>query len=221
MATPVDRRLVLAGIGAGAVTLSVGAIEARAQEVQLGDQLDLDNFMNPGPLPEMAVGKEDAPVTMVEYASMTCPHCARFHNNVLGELKTKYIDTGKVRFIMREFPLDRPATAAFMLARCAGPEKHYALSNALYRKQEAWAFSGGSPVPPLREIAKQAGFTRESFDKCLKDQELLNGILATRKRGQEFGVRGTPSFFLNGRKYNGSPSLAGLSAAIDSLLKSG
>ena len=153
---------------------------------------------------------------------MTCPHCARFHNNVLGPIKEKYIDTGKVKFIMREFPLDNLATAAAMLARCAGPEKHLAFSNVLYAQQEKWAFSGGNPVPPLRELAKQAGFTRESFDKCLNDQKLVDGILWIRKRGaNDFKVSGTPSIFLNGRKFNGNTSVDSLSKAIDGLLESG
>ncbi|MEO0619149.1 MAG: DsbA family protein [Pseudomonadota bacterium] len=224
MASP-DRRRVLAGLigsigAAGVATLTMPS-PAAAQEVNLGSQVDLDDFMKTGDLPENSVGKDDAPVTIVEYASMTCPHCARFHNNVLGPIKEKYIDTGKVRFIMREFPLDQLATAAFMLARCAGSEKHYAFSNVLYKQQEKWAFSGGNPVPPLRELAKQAGITREQFDTCLKDQKMVEGILDVRKRGQDFGVRATPTLFINGRKYNGNLSVSGVSAAIDSLLKAG
>ncbi|MEL7542560.1 MAG: DsbA family protein [Pseudomonadota bacterium] len=220
-----DRRSVVAGLAgsfgaAGIATLTWHA-PAAAQEANLGAQVDLDDFMKAGELPENSVGKDDAPVTIVEYASMTCPHCARFHNNVLGPIKEKYIDTGKVRFIMREFPLDQLATAAFMLARCAGAEKHYAFSNVLYRQQEKWAFSGGNPVPPLRELAKQAGITREQFDTCLKDQKMVQGILDVRKRGQDFGVRSTPTLFINGRRFNGNLSVGAVSAAIDSLLKAG
>jgi len=221
------RRKVLVGAaGMGTIALAGAALiqsttPARSQE-SLGGQMDMDEFLKAGTLPDMVTGKADAPVTLIEYASMTCPHCARFHNNVLGPIKEKYIDTGKVRLIMREFPLDNLATAGFMLARCAGPEKHYALTNVLYKEQATWAFSGGNPVPPLREIAKQAGFTRESFDKCLKDQELVNGIMEIRKRGSsEFNVTGTPALFLNGRRYTGNISVAGLSAAIDALLENG
>ncbi|MGI9405315.1 MAG: DsbA family protein, partial [Hyphomicrobiaceae bacterium] len=170
-------------------------------------------------LPDNILGDPDAPVTMIEYSSMTCPHCARFHTGVLGDFKKKYIDTGKVKYIIREFPLDNLATAAFMLARCAGPDKYFPFVDALYAQQEKWAFVE-KPVEPLRELAKQAGFTRETFDKCLKDQKLVDGILWIRKRGaDEFKVSATPTFFINGRKLKGSSSIEGLSAVIDPLLK--
>ncbi len=220
----VNRRdAILAAAGLGLIATTGAALfavkPAKAQEA-LGSQVDMDKFMKAGDIPDMSIGKVDAPVTLVEYASMTCPHCARFHTGVLGELKKKYVDTGKLRVILREFPLDNLATAASMLARCAGPEKHYALTNVLFAQQEKWAFSGGNPVPPLREIAKQAGFTRESFDKCLKDQKLVDGILWIRKRGaDDFGVRSTPTLFLNGRKFTGNSSISGLSATIDALLE--
>lgn len=220
----VSRRTVVAGTASlGLLAATAGTLlttqQASAQQA-LGKQYDVDDFLKVGDLPDNITGKADAPVTLVEYASMTCPHCARFHNNVLGSIKTKYVDTGKVRLIIREFPLDNLATAAAMLARCAGPEKHYALTNVLFRQQEKWAFSGGNPVPPLREIAKQAGFTRESFDKCLKDQKLVDGILWIRKRGaNEFDVRGTPALFLNGRRFTGNSGVSGLSSAIDAMLE--
>lgn len=219
------RRVLLAGTaGLGALTVAGAGMLATTSRVSaqeaLGKQLDLDEFLKVGDLPDNITGKADAPITMVEYASMTCPHCARFHNNVLGKIKEKYIDTGKVRLIMREFPLDNVAIATSMLARCAGPDKHYAMTNALFAQQEKWAFSGGNPVPPLREIAKQAGFTRESFDKCLKDQKLVDGIMWIKKRAaDDFKVTGTPSLFLNGRKFSGNLSVEGLSKAIDAMLE--
>jgi len=226
-AAPLSRRTLLAlAASLGTITASGlilrGATSPAVAQAQLGPQLSLDEFMKTGELPENITGKADAPVTMTEYASMTCPHCARFHTSVLDKIKEKYIDTGKVRLIMREFPLDNLATAAAMLPRCAGPDKHFAFSKLLYAQQEKWAFSNGNPVPPLRELAKQAGFTRESFDKCLKDQKLVDGILWIRKRGSEkFSVNATPTLFLNGRKYNGALNVAGLSEAIDALLESG
>ncbi len=111
------------------------------------------------------MGPESAPVTIIEYASMTCPHCAAFENTVFPELKKKYIDTGKVRFILREFPLDGLAAAAFMLARCAGPDKYYPMVETLFNQQQKWAVR--NPIEPLMAIAKQAGFTQQTFEACI------------------------------------------------------
>ena len=116
----------------------------------------MEELMRPGPLPDLVLGKADAPVTIVEYASMTCPHCANFHKTTYPALKTKYIDTGKVRFIFREFPLDEVAVAASMLARCAGGEKSMALIDVLFASQDRWAVR--DPLPALMQIARQAGF---------------------------------------------------------------
>lgn len=224
----ISRRTVLIGGSAGLAGLGTVAVggglltqtttEAEAQ-AKLGPQIPIEKMMETGELADNILGNADAKVTLIEYSSMTCPHCARFHTGVLGQFKTKYIDTGKVRYIVREFPLDNLATAAAMLARCAGSDKYFAFVDALYAQQEKWAFAEGSPVPPLRELAKQAGFTRESFDKCLKDQKLVDGILWIRNRGaKEFGVSATPSFYINGRKLEGSSSLESLSSVIDPLL---
>src|SRR5690606_36266732 len=131
--------------------------------------------LKPSGLPELTMGPEDAKVTVVEYASMTCGHCMVSQTKIFPEFKKKYIDTGKVRYIFREFPLDARAFAASMLARCAGsPEKSFALIDALFERHEDWAFVKDNPTPKLFEIAKQAGFTQESFDKCLTDQKLLD-----------------------------------------------
>lgn len=162
-------------------------------------------LMAEGPLPENALGEATAPNTVVEYSSMTCPHCARFHKDIVPELKSKYVETGQVRYILREFPLNRMAFAASMLARCAGPEKFFAFVKVLYEKQEVWAFGEGDPVERLFTMAKQAGFTRESFETCLKDQKLLDGITAVRKRASEkFGVNSTPTLFVNGQLLKGA-----------------
>jgi protein-disulfide isomerase len=154
---------------------------------------------------------------------MTCGHCATFHNKVFPGLKEKYIDTGKVRFIFREFPLDNLAAAASMLARCSGGgDKSYAMAGALFAKQEAWAFVRGNPVPELFKMARQAGFTQESFDKCLTDQKLLDDITAARERAAKtFGVNSTPTFFINGKRLTDrSDTIDSFSKAIDPLLKS-
>ena len=179
----------------------------------------VEELMRPGPLPDLVLGKADAPVTIVEYASMTCPHCANFHKTTYPALKSKYIDTGKVRFIFREFPLDDLAVAASMLARCAGAEKSMALIDVLFASQDKWAVR--DPVPALLQIAKQAGFTQASFDECLKDQKLYNDILAMRERGsKEFKVESTPTLFVNGKLQKGGATIEELDKLIQPLLKS-
>jgi protein-disulfide isomerase len=171
-----------------------------------------------GPLDDIPMGSETAPVTIIEYASMTCPHCADFEVRTFPKLKEKYIDTGKVRFIMREFPLDRTAAAAFMLARCAGPDKYYPLIETLFQQQQKWAVR--DPVPPLLAIAKQAGLTEESFKSCISDTALLNKVQQTRDRGaNKFKVEATPTFFINGQKFSGALSIDDLDKAIQPYLK--
>jgi protein-disulfide isomerase len=179
---------------------------------------DLSDIMQPGPLPDMFMGDETAPVTIIEYASMTCPHCRHFHETVLPGLKEKYIDTGKVKLIFREFPLDPRAYAASMLARCADKQFYFPMTDVLFKQQDVWA-RADDPRPPLLQIAKLAGFTQESFEACLKNQELLDNVNAIRKKAAEtYGVNGTPSFFMNGEKYSGNITLEDMSAKIDSYL---
>jgi protein-disulfide isomerase len=184
-------------------------------------EVPIAELMKPGPFPELQMGQTDAPVTIVEYASMTCGHCANFHNNILPALKSKYIDTGKARLIMREFPLDDRAVAGSMLARCAGEGKTFPLISALFARQEDWAFVPKENfVPELAKIARQAGFTEESLRTCLTDQELMNKVLTVRARAaDEFGVNSTPTFFINGKKLAGG-SLEDFDKAIEPLLKS-
>jgi Protein-disulfide isomerase len=175
--------------------------------------------MKPGELPELVLGNNDAPVTIVEYASMTCPHCANFHTRVLPELKKKYIDTGKVRLVFREFPLDNLAAAGAMLARCSG-DKAFDMLEILFHKQEEWVVRN-DPVSKLFDMAKQAGFTKESFEKCLTDDDLLKKVEAVRTRANEkFGVNSTPTFFINGKRLSGGGSIADFDRALEPLLKS-
>ena len=162
---------------------------------------DIAELMAPGPLEDISLGKADAPNTIVEYASMTCPHCAQFHTDVLPELQKEYIDTGQARLILREFPLDGLAVAAFMLARCAGPDRYYPMVNALFETQKTWAVPGADGKEKLLMIAKQAGFSKEKFDECLADKELFNKIVEVRARAHDkFGVDSTPQFFVNGKR---------------------
>ena len=178
--------------------------------------VDMAKLLEPGSLPEKFLGKEDAPVTIVEYASMTCPHCAAFHETTLPALKTKYIDTGKVRLILREFPFDPRAEAGFMLARCSN-DNYFAMVDVLFKQQQNWA--GVEKVrEALLQLSKLAGFTQESFEACLTDQKLLEDVRAVRDRGaKDFGVDSTPTFFINGGRYPGALSIDELSAIIDGI----
>ncbi|QBR70559.1 disulfide bond formation protein DsbA [Beijerinckiaceae bacterium] len=181
--------------------------------------LPMDQLMAVQALPDVALGKSDAPVTIVEYASMTCGHCAAFHTATFPELKSKYIDTGKVRFILREFPLDPLATAGFMLARCAGDDKRNAIVDLLFTQQKNWAFSE-KPLEALTSLLKQTGMSQASFEACLKDQDLYDKITKVHDLAAEkFGVNATPTFFINGKKENGEIPPDGLAKLLDPLLK--
>lgn len=169
--------------------------------------------MKTQPLPDMALGNADAKVTIVEYASMTCPHCASFDKTTFPELKTKYVDTGKVRFVMREFPFDPRAEAAFMLARCS-KDNYFPMIDVLFKQQENWA-AVENAKDALLNLAKLAGFTQQSFEACLTDQKLLDQIREVRVQGERFGVNSTPTFFINGEKYPGALTIEQMSAIID------
>ena len=178
------------------------------------------DLANPGPEPDIMIGSDKAPVTIIEYASMTCPHCAHFSETTFPELQKRYIDTGKVRFIFREFPLDALAAAGFMLARCAGKDKFMPVVETLFAKQREWMVE--KPVEPLREIAKQFGFTQKSFDECLANQKVLDAIQDVRDRAAEkLGVNSTPTFFINGKKFTGDQSIDTMAKEIDPYLKEG
>ena len=167
---------------------------------------DLSTLLEPPALGDKILGKSDAPVTIVEYASATCPHCAAFHKDVFPQLKSEFIDTGKVKFIFREFPFDDLALAAFMLARCAPPEKFFPMLDVLFEQQQVWA-SKEARVE-LGKIAQLAGIGEDGFDKCLKNEDLAKGIMAIRdKAANTYGVEATPTFFVNGKLIRGEHSI--------------
>ena len=179
---------------------------------------DVEELMKPGPLGDKFVGSEDAPVTIIEYASMTCPHCATFHIQIYPKLKEKYLDTGKARLIFREFPFDDRALAAFMLARCAADDKYFPMIDVLFEQQAVWARSE-QPAQELFKIARMAGFTEETFNACLKNKEVAAGVHAVKERAAlEFGVRSTPTFFINGEQMSGAQSIERFEELIDPLV---
>src|SRR3990170_4773377 len=156
----------------GSVSLAGLALGAASSFAQ-----DLTGLNDPPAFGEMTMGPDMAKVTVIEYASATCPHCAAFHNETCGALKTEYIDTGKIRFVFREYPHNDAALAAFMLARCAPKEKYFALVDIFFTTQPQWM---QSPRDGLLNIAKQAGFSEEAFNKCLGDEALAKSILEVR-----------------------------------------
>ena len=204
--------LATTGALAGAATPALA--QAAAATVPPGE------LMAEPTLSDIWLGAKDAPVTMIEYASMTCTHCAAFHEETWPTLKAKYIDTGKVRFVLREFPLDPLATAGFMLARCAGPDKRYLLVDLLFTQQKNWAFVD-KPVEALENTVKQAGIGHDAFETCLKDQKLYDQVNQARdKAAQQFKVDATPTFFINGVKHAGELSTAELDKILAPLVKS-
>jgi len=213
-----NRRQFASGLVVGgliATTLAGSITPARAQNVSV------DKLMAPGELPDVTLGSKDATVTIVEYASMSCPHCAAFHKTVLPKLKEKYIDTGKALLVMREFPLNEVAVAVSMITRCAGDnDKTAALIDVYFEHQDKWLVRGDI-VPKLLDLAKQAGFTKESFDKCLADEGLYKKLVKQRDvASKEFGVSRTPSFFINGKAVQGNiMNLDTFAQIIDPLLK--
>jgi protein-disulfide isomerase len=178
----------------------------------------LDELMAGEALPDVALGVHEAPVTIVEYASMTCGHCAGFYATTFPELKSKYIDSGKVRFILREFPLDPLAAAGFMLARCAGDMRN-AIVDLLFARQKTWAFTD-KPLEALAALLKQTGMSQKSFDACLQNDDLRDKVYKVHDRAAEkFGVTSTPTFFINGKKETGEMTPDALAKLLDPLLK--
>ena len=182
-----------------------------------GSSVAADN----GPLPadqDMAMGDAKAPITVIEYASMTCPHCAQFHNTYLPEIKKKYIDTGKVRLIFREFPLDRAAYQASILARCSGADRFFPYINILFTQQSNWSRAKDQKAE-LAKLGQMGGVSISDFDACLADKKLGDGILQTRKYGQEkHEINSTPSFVIDGKTHAGGMDLEAFSKVVDPLL---
>lgn len=153
---------------------------------------------------DMVLGSPDAKVTIIEYASLTCPHCARFHKETLPKIKAEFVDTGKVKLVYRDFPFDEASLRAAMMARCAGKERYFGFLDALFAAQDSWATPSGWRTA-LARIGKLGGMSQEAFDACLADKSVEDAILAKRLEGaQKFGVESTPTFFINGEKVAGA-----------------
>jgi protein-disulfide isomerase len=181
-----------------------------------------EEVAKPQSLPDMALGPADAKVTITEYASMTCPHCAAFNEQVFPKIKAEFIDTGKVRYVFREFPLDIKAAAGSMLSRCIAngdANKYFAVTDLLFKSQNDWVMK--NTTESLTRIGKQAGLSQQQVEACLKDQALLDKIAADQKYASEvLKVDSTPTFFINGDKVKGETSIEEFEKRINPLLKS-
>jgi len=177
----------------------------------------------PAPLPDdLSMGNPKAKIQVIEYASLSCPHCAHFNEAVFPALKAKYIDTGKVRYTLKEM-LTEPATVAaagFLMARCAGPDKYFKVVDEVFRSQPRW--QSGSIKPILQEIGAANGLDAAKFDACLQDQAAIDAVTARAERAQQDGVNSTPTLFINGKRIENVPlTPADLDAAIASATAGG
>jgi len=196
-----------------------GAPDAFAAAAPQPDtSVDMAKVLQPGPLPDMAMGDPNG-VPVVEYGSLTCPHCAVFSKETFPQLKKDYIDTGKVRFIFREFARNTLDVAAFVLARCLGDDKAYAADELLFASQDKWAFVD-NPLKPLIAAMRPTGMTEDQATKCLNDQKLADAVVAITKRaGEEIHMNGTPTFVIAGKVYGRELTYDQLKAILDPLVK--
>lgn len=207
------RRTVVAALsaaGVGALLLPSFVQKALAQS--------MSDVAAPSPLGDLVMGSEKAPVTIIEYASMTCPHCAAFTVETFPKLKAAYIDTGKVRYIFREFPLDDLAMAGAMLARCAGKtdqSRSFALIDILFEKQREWVVQ--RPIEPLKNLIKQVGLSEKDFEACLNDTKMAAQIREFQDKAVKLGVKSTPSFFINGQIQAGAMTFEELDKTLKPL----
>jgi protein-disulfide isomerase len=206
---------------AGVVFVCAAALASSADAAsapQPDRTVDMAKVLAPGPLPELAMG-DPAGVPIVEYASLTCPHCAAFSKEIFPQLKAAYIDTGKARFTFREFSRNTLDVAGFLLARCLGDDKAFAADELLFAEQDKWAFAD-KPLEPLIAAMRPTGLTQEKATECLKNQKLADGIVAIAKRANDdVKLTGTPTFVIDGKVYGGELTLDQLKAILDPLVK--
>ena len=211
------RRLAFAAVLSAAALAAHGALAA-ATAPEPDRTVDMATVLKPGTLPELSLG-DAAGLPVIEYGSLTCPHCAAFSREVLPELKKDYIDTGKVRYIFREFSRNPLDVAAFVLARCVGDDKALAAIELLFSTQDKWAFVD-KPLEPLIAAMRPTGLTHDQAMACLKDQAKADAIVGIGKRASdEIKMNGTPTFVIDGKVYGGELTMDQLRAILDPLIK--
>lgn len=214
-----SRRTVVGGLlaSSGTVLAGCGGASRKVAEGALVDDEGTPvaaELLKEGPLGDKALGSPNAPVTIVEYASLTCPFCHKFHTTTYPRLKKEYIDTGKVRYIVREFPIGRSAAAAAVVTRCAPESQYFTLFDKFLVNQRHWT---GQKVRPdaIYKVAAQTGMSRQTFDKCMANQTIIDGLVWVKQRGRQFGVSGTPTFFINQKKVRGALTFDQIKAMVD------
>jgi protein-disulfide isomerase len=196
--------------------LSLAGIDPAAAQTPAKPAANAASLLAPTPQ-DRILGQPDAPITIVEYASLTCPHCAHFDTAVLPKLKEKWIDSGKAKLILRDFPLDEPAMRAAMVARCAPPERFYPLVDALFSGQEKWATAKDYRAA-LERLAKLGGVGDKEFKACIADKKLEDQVAGSRlSAAKDLGVDSTPTFFINGTKFEGAPTVEAFERALSGL----
>jgi protein-disulfide isomerase len=201
---PSSRRRLGALVAAGLAVLAGGSLSGRGAGA--------------AETSEHVIGDPNAPVTIVEYASLSCSHCATFHTQTLPGLKERYIDTGKVKLVFRDFPLEENALTAATLARCAGPERQGRFVDVYFRQQQSWA-GARDPQAAIRQLAKLGGMSEEAIEACLGDRAAQDAVLQSRLEGQQrHGVKSTPSFVIGGKTYAGARTVDEFAEIIDPLL---
>lgn len=209
-----SRRDTLILAASASIATSLGLGTAQAQE---GTTKDVNALANVA-IPDKVLGAADAKVTVIEYASPTCPHCATFHNDVYPAFKAEYVDSGKVKFILRPFIRNLQDAVVFLLAEAAGEDKYHQVVETYFKTQATWGMAE-KPRAALLDIAKQLGFTEESFDAALANQELFDAMKKMQEQAaNEFKLEGTPTFYINGKQLTGDKTLEELKAEIDPLL---
>ena len=203
--------LIVLGLALGPALTGCGGTGPGSAEVSEA----ADDVTKPGPLGDRAMGSANAPVTVVEYASLTCPHCRAFHQNVFPKLKRNYIDTGKVRYVVREFPIGRSAGNAAIINRCAPADKYFQLYGLFLNNQREWV-SQEVRLDAIYGVAKRIGMTRGQFDNCLANQSMIDALDEQKQRGRRLGVKGTPTFFVNGQKAQGTVTYDEIKRMIES-----
>jgi protein-disulfide isomerase len=209
-------RRIATGVALIAAGLMLAACGGVGPQTDAGDPKAAvpDDVLQAGPLGDRVMGKPNAPVTVIEYASLTCPHCAKFQRDVFPRVKKEFIDTGKVRFVVREFPIGHTSGTAAIINRCAPEDKYFALFNAFLLRQPEWVSLEIRP-DAIYSVAKSSGMSRETFDKCLTNQSIIDALTGVKQRGRQFGVKGTPTFFINGQKAQGEITFDQIKAMIE------
>lgn len=215
-----SRRSALVAISNVGLALGIAPV-LTANAARAQGEPSMSALMKEQPLPDMAIGSASAPVTIIEYASMTCGHCAHFAKETFPKVKSTYVDTGKVRFILREFPLDTLAAAVFILARAKADgdaSKYFQLIEGFFATQSEWAVK--NPVEPLKKAARQMGISEDEFVKAIENRDLLDKVSKVRDYAADtLNVKGTPTFFINGERLSEAATFEKMSEAIDSKLK--